>query len=117
MISNAFPQQSVCIVTDTPNAPLLKHLGNHYKHNGYLVRLQTVDSLLQDDEVYNLLIVDLDTCTIRDTDDFCEFISERASRVLIVCSTSFQRLIYYRAFECYTSYDNLLSKEFFIFQE
>lgn len=92
----------------------LKKAIDIYQANGADVFVQDYEGLRQClFNTFNIIIVDLDSCDVKDTEEFKELLSEKATRILVVCTTSFQRLLYYKDFEVFTSYGNLIEREFF----
>jgi len=104
---------TVFILTNNHDSQQTLQLKQAFEANGALVSIG--DSLYNLDEPKNIIIVDLDSLDIRDTEEFKDKLSNLATRILFICTTSFQRLFYYNEFETYTSVDNLLQREFFAF--
>jgi len=69
---------------------------------------------LKNEEVKNLIIVDLDSYIGENVEEFKELLERKASRIILVCTKDFQRLLNYGGFTCYVSWENLVQREFFL---
>jgi hypothetical protein len=104
---------SVLFLTLFPKSPELNKCVEAYLGNGYETDVAPFYHVFNTEQVRNQIIVDLDSYDGKDNEMFKERLAEMATRILLVCTTSFQRLKYYEDFEVYTSYTNLLEREFF----
>lgn len=103
-------QLTVAIISDNLYDGIAK-VTAAYKNVGAQVNLVSDPYYIE--EPVNVVIVDLDHLNVKNPEAFKEDLSDSATKIYIVCTSSFQRLKEYEEFRCFSCWENLLEREFF----